>query len=99
MAKLTKKSTNFTSFFDVVLNTTVNKIIEKFGKPLYESNGAGDKVNFEWQGETESGDVFTIYDWKEYRELDLDETVSFHIGGFSLETTKMAKKELQELGL
>jgi hypothetical protein len=47
--------------------------------------------------ETNLGGVFTIYDWKEYRPLDLDEVIEFHIGGHSKHVTEHAKEELENI--
>ena len=48
--------------------------------------------------ETNNGDVFTVYDWKEYRILKEDEIIQWHIGGMSKQITEQAKHEI-ELGL
>jgi hypothetical protein len=97
MAKLTEKSANGTSFYDTVIRTTVNKLVEAVGKAQWENNSGDDKTNFNWICETEDGDVFTIYDWKEYRSIRLDETIEFHIGGESKSITDKAKRELLEI--
>ena len=67
--KFTTKSTSGTSFFGTTIRTTVNNLIENIGEPTFEENTGDCKVNFEWELETESGKVFTIYDWKEYRPI------------------------------
>ena len=41
--------------------------------------------------------MFTIYDWKEYHELDMDESVEWHIGAHSKDVSEQGKKELLEL--
>jgi len=83
MAKKTYKNVTGTSFHDVTFKATVNQLINVFGEPDYDSNIGEDKVNFEWDLETEEGDVFTIYDWKHYRKLNLDEVIEWHIGSLS----------------
>ena len=83
MAKKTNSSTNGTSFHDVTIKASVNQLINAFGEPDYDGNTGEDKVNFEWEMETEDGEVFTIYDWKHYRKLDLDEIIEWHIGSHS----------------
>jgi len=95
--KLSSKSANMTSFHGSVIKTTVNKLIEKIGKPQYGSNDGEDKINFDWVCETSLGSVYTIYDWKEYRPLDLNEEIEFHIGGFSNHDTEFARQELEKL--
>jgi hypothetical protein len=86
-----------TSFHDTVLLTSVNKIIEALGEPTFEDNAGSDKVNFEWICETESGEVFTIYDWKEYRPISKTEIIEWHIGGKSGRITELALKEMLSL--
>ena len=73
--KQSNKSPVGTSFHDDVINTTVNKLIKVLGKPQCDSNDGRDKINFEWNMELADGNVFTVYDYKEYRKLDLDEII------------------------
>jgi hypothetical protein len=83
MAKQTNQSANGTSFHDVTIKTSANKLISVLGEPHWVNNTGEDKVNFEFIFETDEGDVFTIYDWKHYRKLDLDEIIEWHIGSHS----------------
>jgi hypothetical protein len=92
--KQTLKSPVGTSFHDTVINTTVNKLIKAIGKPYMHKNLGDDKINFEWRMELEDGTVFTVYDYKEYRKLDLDEIIEFHIGGFNAHDTEKALIEI-----
>ena len=92
--KVTNQEVNGTSFHGDTVYTTVNELIKVCGEPVCDNNDGQDKVNFEWHMETSKGDVFTIYDWKEYRSLDLDEPIEFHIGGHSGSDTKQAYLEL-----
>jgi len=94
MAKVTNKDTNGTSFYGTKITTTVTKLKELFGDPCFEENYGEDKINFEWDCETENGDVFTIYDWKEYRQLSETELVEFHIGAISQQISEQAKQEI-----
>ena len=96
MAKKSYKDTNGTSYHDTTISATVNQLTAAFGEP-YNSNTGEDKVNFVWDMETEDGEVFTIYDWKEYRKLGLDETIEWHIGGYSREITERAADEVEEI--
>ena len=93
--KQTTNSTTGTSFHDTVITTTVNKLIKAIGKPYMHSNLGNDKINFEWKMELEDGTIFTIYDYKEYRKLDLDELIEFHIGGFDVQDTEKALWNIQ----
>ena len=97
MAKLTNRSSNGTWFHDTVIKTTVNKLTKALGEAQIIGNDGKDKVNFDWTCETENGDIFTIYDWKEYRVLDLDEVIEFHIGSKSKTVDEEAIKELLEI--
>ena len=96
MAKKSNKDVNGTSFHDSEIRASVNQKIEAFGEPSYENNDGSDKVNFEWDMETENGEVFTIYDWKEYRRISKNEIIEWHIGGHSVEVTEKAAEEIEE---
>lgn len=96
MAKLSDKSCGGTSFMGVVINTTVEKLTKAIGHAQCIQNDGKDKTNFDWTCETENGDVFTIYDWKEYRKISETETIEFHIGAFSESVAKTAVSELKE---
>lgn len=95
--KQTRQSSVGTSFHDTVIVTTVNKLKLHLGEPEMEENTGEDKVNYEWVLETRSGDVFTIYDWKEYRPLLDDEDIEWHIGGKNRAVTELALLELQQV--
>jgi hypothetical protein len=92
--KPTKKSISGTSFHDTTIVASVKQIIEMCGEPSDKSNTGEDKVNYEWIMETDDGNVFTIYDWKEYRPITLNERITWHIGGNSRQITEQAKSEL-----
>jgi hypothetical protein len=93
MAKKTYKDTDGTSFHGVTIRATVDQLTKAFGEP-YDSNSGEDKVNFVWDMETEDGEVFTIYDWKEYRVLKSDEIVTWHIGAKSKSDSNVAEREI-----
>jgi hypothetical protein len=93
MAKKTFKCTDGTSFHGVTIRATVEQLTNAFGEP--DNNNTGeDKVNFVWDMETDEGEVFTIYDWKEGRPLRLDEYVIWHIGAKDKSTSNTAEDEL-----
>jgi arginine deiminase len=92
----TTKSISGTSFHDTVVRTTVYTLRKLLGEPYCEDNTGEDKVNFEWVMETDNGDVFTVYDWKEYTVLDEHEIIEFHIGGMNKAITEQAKNEIYE---
>jgi hypothetical protein len=60
------------------------------------NNHGTDKSNFDFDFETKEGVYFTVYDWKEYRKLNLDEHVEFHIGGDRRSDTVAAYFELKK---
>jgi hypothetical protein len=94
MAKLSSKSPTGTSWGGHEIKATPNQLIESLGEPQYGYNDGKDKSNFDWICETESGHVFTIYDWKEYVPLKMDSEYSFHVGSNS---TSVASKAVQEV--
>ena len=85
---------NGTSFHDTCILCTKLELTNLLGEPTYEQNNGEDKVNFEWVCETEDGQTFTIYDWKEYRPIDDNEEIEWHIGGSDRATTERAYREL-----
>jgi hypothetical protein len=92
--KKTKKSTSGTSFHDVTFKASINQLIGIFGEPTIQDNTGEYKCNFDWHLQTFSGDVFTVYDWKEYRKLEMDEIIEWHIGAFSQLVSLNAKEEV-----
>ena len=94
--KHTSKSANGTSFHDTTFTATVQDLRKILGIPQCEQNDGEDKVNFEWVMETNDGEVFTVYDWKEYHAIDeLEEEIDWHIGGNSRNVTEKALKEIE----
>ena len=94
--KHTTKATNDTSFHRDTFNASVADLRIICGIPVMECNDGSDKVNFEWEMETEDGDVFTIYDWKEYRTLSETESIEWHIGGKNGNITSTALNEIAD---
>ena len=92
----TFKSIGGTSFHNIVVKCSLSTLIKVLGKPEYSGNDGEDKINFEWEMETSEGDVFTVYDWKEYRSLNENEMIEWHIGGANKYTTEQARKEIRE---
>jgi len=103
MAKTTNKSNCGTSFHNVTIQASVEQLKKILGEPTYEDNTGEDKVNFEWVCELEKGlsdevgQVFTIYDWKEYREIDETEIIKWHIGSMSNYIDILAYNEIQNV--
>jgi hypothetical protein len=94
MAIKTDNDTNGTSFHNIEFNASPRDLIDLYGQPTYLDNTGSDKINFEWEMETDDGRVFSIYDWKEYRELELDEQIDWHIGARDKATSIDAQYEI-----
>ena len=89
-----------TSFHGTVIITTPNKLIgvaDKLGAKYYDQNDGKDKTNFDFEFLTDEGDVFTVYDWKEYRPLGMDEWTEFHIGAIDKRISDQGAYELKQL--
>jgi len=93
--KKTTKSVDRTSFHNTTIKCSVTTLKKTLGEPDDERNDGQDKVNFEWDMETSNGDVFTVYDWKEYRSLSESEDIEWHIGGKSKKITEQVKQEIE----
>lgn len=94
--KKTFKEIGGTSFYETTINCSVATLRKVLGEPEYNRNDGEDKINFEWTMETNDGDVFTVYDWKEYRSLNESDMIEWHIGGYNRTTTEQAKSEIRE---
>ena len=92
--KQTNQSANGTSFHDTTFTASVADLRRILGEPQCEQNDGQDKCNFDWTMETEDGTIFTVYDWKEYRRLEEDEEIEWHIGGRSRLDTEKALTEI-----
>tara|TARA_R110000851_G_scaffold17698_2_gene56015 strand:+ start:1312 stop:1611 length:300 start_codon:yes stop_codon:yes gene_type:complete len=88
-----------TSFYNVTINTTPQKLIDKLGEPGYFENDGSDKTNMDYILTTDGGVKFTIYDWKEYAPLQMNAKYDFHIGGFSRSDCDDAFIALCKMGL
>lgn len=104
MAKRSSKDPTMTSYHKVNVYATPEEMIEMFGEPVYGNNDGEDKTNMEWVLETTEfpnewdvprGTVFTIYDWKEYRPLSMNETVQWHIGAHNSIISWQAQSEIE----
>ena len=82
------------------VTTTRAELNKAFG--TVEPSPFGDKVIFEWDLHFENEDetlVATIYDYKEERELGIDEVYEWHIGGTSYEAVIQVTSALFERGI
>jgi hypothetical protein len=97
MAKATNRISDGTSFHGTTLKATPQQLIDLFPDSYYEENDGRDKVNFDFTLETEDGDVFTIYDWKYYEPLDMNEEIIWNLGANSLRVSEQGKEEVLAL--
>jgi hypothetical protein len=97
MCKKSNQNTDGTSFHNVTFKASVQDLTKVFGEPDYEYNTGNDKTNFEWVMETDDEEVFTTYDWKEYRKLDPTEQIEWHIGSHSKSISNTALEEIKLL--
>jgi hypothetical protein len=97
MAKLSNKSASGTSFGGHEITATPNQLIDTLGEPQFGCNDGQDKTNFDWVCETADGRVFTVYDWKEYKPLNMDSYYSFHIGAHSGAVAAQAVSEIRKM--
>lgn len=82
-----------TSFHGTTIRATVRQMMAALGPVTSEGTDDG-KVTHEWIRKTDSGDVFTVYDWKEYRVPGMDDRVEWHIGAHSKAVSERAKVEI-----
>lgn len=99
MVKQNEEGGSGTSFYNVTITTTPQKLIDKLGEPEYFCNDGLDKTNMDYSLITDDGIEFTIYDWKEYTPLQMNTKYDFHIGGFNRSDCDDAKIELRKIGL
>ena len=87
---------NGSSFHSDIIFATPNELRYILGDPDWDSNDGADKVNMEWYRQMPDGNVFTVYDYKEYRVLHPNEQVEWHIGGHDRFSTHLAKQLISE---
>tara|TARA_R100001440_G_scaffold71408_2_gene94354 strand:- start:803 stop:1126 length:324 start_codon:yes stop_codon:yes gene_type:complete len=102
MIKKTDWQHSGTSFHNVTITTSTNRLAEVLGPPSHRDPGDG-KVTREWAleyidpsdpvGEAPKRFV-TVYDWKEGWDFPDNMTVRFHIGARSLHESMRAKELL-----
>lgn len=84
------------SFHDNIIYATPNELKHILGEPAYEENTGDNKINMEWYIQMSDGNMFTIYDYKEYRPLHSNCPYEWHIGGHDKFSTHLAKTLLEE---
>lgn len=95
--KRSDKGVGGTSFHNHTFKASKSQLMEAIGKPDWVDETPEDKTQNEWICETDDGDVFAIYDWKEYRVYGDDEMIEWHIGGHSGGVTRQAQREIEIL--
>ena len=86
-----------TQFYEITITTSVTQLRKVLGKPNHAHNKGTGKCNFNWDAMLPDGSIFTVYDWKLYRQIDFDEKIEWHIGGNNKEDTEKAKIYLQSI--
>lgn len=86
-----------TSFHGHVFRATPQQLIDLFGPAHYSANDGEDKTNFDWTMILGGQVPFTIYDWKEYRTLKMNEKVEWHIGAKNPYFASLALSEVIKL--
>lgn len=85
-----------TSFHGTMIRATVRQMAAVLGDPTHVTNTGEDKVNIEWVRRTDSGDVYTVYDWKVGRPLADDDETEWHIGAHSQAVAEQARTEIYD---
>lgn len=85
-----------TSFHGMTITGSINQLSEVIGESSRLNSGDG-KVVYQWIMETDENEVITIYDWKMFREVGLDEEIEWHIGGHTKKSTEKAREEIIKL--
>jgi hypothetical protein len=92
MINITTKTSDGTSFHNTSIKASKSQLIVALGEPDYLSD-CSDKVTTQWIREIDDN-VFTIYDWKYYRDIENDELIEWNIGGKSASITETAKLKI-----
>jgi len=95
--KLSDKTSAGTSFHGHTITATYKQLVEVLGKPQHTQNDGRDKTNFDWVCETKEGVLFTVYDWKEYRKIKLNEKIEWHIGALNADASRFVFFKLIEI--
>jgi hypothetical protein len=86
-----------TDFHNSTIRASVNELIEVLGEPSSRTNDSQENVNFVWYCKPDDCNVFTIYDWKEYRTISTDEQIEWHIDGFCKFKTEISADVVESL--
>tara|TARA_R110002126_G_scaffold289333_1_gene444054 strand:+ start:617 stop:925 length:309 start_codon:yes stop_codon:yes gene_type:complete len=92
--KKTTQNASGTSYHGNTITCTPDTLIGLLGAPSYDDNQGYDKVNLSWTCETSNGELFTIYDWKTYSPVRMNQMVHWHIGAKESSIATNATEEL-----
>lgn len=102
---LADKLVGGTSFHGKQISTSIKALREAFGDETYQcawndySNGDG-KVTHEWYFivKDDNGQLYatTLYDWKYYREIGVNEVITWNIGSINKDGSEIAQRLLLE---
>lgn len=68
------------SFHGHSVHTSKDDLEKVCGKVMFTDNDLAEDVKHVWEMQSEDGTLFTIYDYKEYREYPSNEKIDWHIG-------------------
>ncbi len=88
------KSSVGTSFHGTTIDSSLNELIELFGEPQYKSYDTDEDMQYEWTLEDQDGNIITVYDWKEDRDISETEIITFNVGGANMYITETASEFL-----
>ena len=82
-------------FHNHAFEAAIEDIEKVCGAVMYTDSDITERTQNEWEMQTEDGTPFTIYDFKEYREYDKVEKVTWHIGSGNRFGSKKGYEELK----
>jgi hypothetical protein len=95
--KPTKDNAIGTSFYGDYIHSTLKELREVMGEENKDYQSGDGKVQYQWILEMENDDIITIYDYKEYRSIDENEIISWHIGSHNKQSSMNARYEIEML--
>lgn len=80
-------------FYGTTIEATPNQLIEALGEITHLKSG-DHKASLIWDRELDDANMFSIYAWKYYRDIDPNEKIVWNIGARTKEIAEQAKKEI-----
>jgi hypothetical protein len=74
---------------------SVNQLIAVCGEPSHRGK-VEEEVQFGWDMQTEEGDFFAVFDWKENREFPEDEILIWNIASQNAYASAIGQEEVLE---